>query len=70
MLLYDVSVYCLLVESPACGIVGIVMGGLDGNDLSVLLKIDFFIMRGGARLRRSLFSGWPGWVDACWRLDE
>ena len=38
--------------------------------LSELLKIVFFISRGGSGLCRSLLSGWSGLVESNLRFDE
>ena len=38
--------------------------------LSKLLKIVFFMIRGGWRVCRRWFSGWSGLVASCLRLDE
>ena len=38
--------------------------------LSVLLKMDFFIMRDGGGFWRRLFSGCSGWKESCLRLEE
>ena len=38
--------------------------------LSVLLKIDSFIIRGGEGLWRRLWSGWSGFVESYLRFDE
>ena len=38
--------------------------------LSVWLKIDFFISRGGGGLWSRLFRGCSGWVESCLRLEE
>ena len=38
--------------------------------LSGLLKIDFFIILGGAGFWRSLLSGWSGVVTSYLRLNE
>ena len=38
--------------------------------LSVLLKMDFFISRGGGGLWSRLFRGCSGWEESCLRLEE
>ena len=38
--------------------------------LSVLLKMDFFISRGGGGLRSNLFIGFSGWEESYLRLEE
>ena len=50
MLLYHVSVYCLLVESHVCGIVGVMVGGLDGNDIVGVVEDGFFHHAGWCRV--------------------
>ena len=38
--------------------------------LSVLLKMDFFISRGGGGFWSRLFNGCSGWEESCLMLEE
>ena len=42
--------YCLLVESHVCGIVGVMVGGLDGNDIVGVVEDGFFHHAGWCRV--------------------